>query len=57
MAREARPEDVFVLFLGGHGKSIAGHYYYYPQTIEFSGAIPLSSMASGRTSGRLGSPG
>jgi WD40 repeat protein len=36
IARQAKPNDVFVLFLGGHGKSIAGRYYYYPQTIDFA---------------------
>ena len=32
IAQDAKPDDVFVLFLGGHGKSIAGRYYYYPQS-------------------------
>lgn len=36
IAQEAKPDDVFVLFLGGHGKSIAGRYYYYPQTLDFA---------------------
>ncbi|MGB8399023.1 caspase family protein [Bradyrhizobium sp.] len=36
IAREAKTGDVFVLFLGGHGRSIAGRYYYYPQTLDFA---------------------
>ena len=36
ISQEAKPEDVFVLFLGGHGRSIAGQYYYYPQTLDFA---------------------
>src|SRR5689334_9016568 len=36
IARGAKPDDVFVLFLGGRGKSIAGRYYYYPQTLDFA---------------------
>ena len=32
---DAKIGDVFVLFLAGHGKSIEGKYYYYPQTIDF----------------------
>jgi hypothetical protein len=32
---EATTDDVFVLFVGGHGKSIGGRYYYYPQTLDF----------------------
>ena len=36
IAARAKLGDVFVLFLSGHGKSIAGRYYYYPQTLDFS---------------------
>ena len=32
----AKPSDVFVLFLGGHGKSVEGRYYYYPQSLDFA---------------------
>ncbi len=31
---DAKEGDVFVLYLAGHGKAIAGKYYYYPQTLE-----------------------
>jgi WD40 repeat protein len=31
----AKTGDVFVLFLAGHGKSVEGRYYYYPQTLDF----------------------
>jgi uncharacterized caspase-like protein len=36
ISAEAKPSDVFVLFLSGHGKSIAGRYYYYPQNLDFA---------------------
>ncbi len=36
IAANAKPTDVFVLFLAGHGKSIEGKYYYYPQTLDFA---------------------
>jgi uncharacterized caspase-like protein len=36
IAADAKPADVFVLFLGGHGKSIAGRYYYYPHSLDFA---------------------
>jgi hypothetical protein len=36
IGKAARPSDVFILFLGGHGKSIAGQYYYYPQSLDFA---------------------
>ena len=25
-----------MLYLSGHGKSVAGRYYYYPQTLDFA---------------------
>ena len=31
-----KPGDVFVLFLSGHGVSVDGHYYYYPQNLDFA---------------------
>jgi hypothetical protein len=31
-----KPTDVFVLFLGGHGRSIAGKYYFLQQDLDFS---------------------
>ena len=31
---DAKVGDVFVLYLAGHGKAIAGKYYYYPETLE-----------------------
>ena len=37
IAGDAKPNDVFVLFLAGHGRSIEGKYYYLPQTMDFKG--------------------
>lgn len=48
IAREAKPEDVFVLFLGGHGKSIAGRYYCYPQTLDFAAGQAVEQHAIGQ---------
>jgi hypothetical protein len=36
IAGKAKLGDVFVLYLSGHGKSVAGRYYFYPQTLDFS---------------------
>jgi uncharacterized caspase-like protein len=36
IADEVKPTDVFVLFLGGHGRSIAGKYYFIQQDLDFS---------------------
>jgi WD40 repeat protein/uncharacterized caspase-like protein len=48
IARDAKPEDVFVLFLGGHGSSIAGRYYYYPQTLDFTAHQSVQQNAIGQ---------
>jgi len=36
LANEVRSTDVFVLFVAGHGRSIAGKYYYLQQDLDFS---------------------
>ena len=36
LAGEVKPTDVFVLFLGGHGRAIAGKYYFVQQDLEFA---------------------
>lgn len=37
-----------MLFLGGHGKSIAGRYYYYPQSIDFSAGHTVEKQGIGQ---------
>lgn len=46
IASKARPEDVFVLFVSGHGKSIRGGYYFVPQDLDFkkSQSIPHDAI-------------
>ncbi len=36
LASEVKPTDVFVLFLSGHGRSIAGKYYFLQQNLDFA---------------------
>lgn len=36
LADEVKSTDVFVLFVAGHGRSIAGKYYYLQQDLDFS---------------------
>jgi hypothetical protein len=43
----ARTGDVFVLYLAGHGKSIEGKYYYYPQTLDFKVGHTLETHGLG----------
>lgn len=45
---QIEPQDVFVLFLGGHGKSIAGRYYYYPQTLDFAAGQTVEQHGIGQ---------
>jgi Caspase domain len=53
LSKAVKARDVFVLFLGGHGRSIAGEgWYYLPQ----DKATPLRRMALVRRSGRPGRP-
>ncbi|MGH1407492.1 MAG: caspase family protein [Rhodomicrobiaceae bacterium] len=35
IAPKVRPQDVFILYVAGHGKSLAGTYYYLPQDLSF----------------------
>jgi hypothetical protein len=49
IAQEASPQDVFVLFLGGHGKTIAGRYYYYPQTLDFAAKQTVEQHGIGQS--------
>ena len=39
IAKKSQPNDVFVLYLAGHGKTIDGRYYYVPQTFKIDGEI------------------
>ena len=35
MAERTTPDDVFVLYLGGHGATRDGHYYFLPQDLRY----------------------
>jgi hypothetical protein len=40
---EVKPSDVFVLYVAGHGRSIAGTYYFLPQDLQFEGGQTVMS--------------
>ena len=40
---EVKPSDVFVLYVAGHGRSIAGTYYFLPQDLQFEGGQTIMS--------------
>lgn len=37
MSQQAQPQDVFVLFLAGHGMAIDGRYHYIPHNLQYTG--------------------
>ncbi len=37
LAGKVRPDDVFVLYLAGHGKTVGGRYYFVPQNFRIEG--------------------
>jgi hypothetical protein len=37
MSRKVRPQDVFVFFWAGHGKTVDGRFYFIPQDFHFTG--------------------
>jgi uncharacterized caspase-like protein len=47
LAATVKPADVFVLFLGGHGKSIAERYYFYPQGLDFAAGETVETHGIG----------
>jgi hypothetical protein len=57
LAKTVKARDVFVLFLGGHGRSIAGEgWYYIPQDFNLAKGHTLEKAPSGPTSGATGRP-
>src|SRR5262249_8745713 len=41
LAEKVRPTDVFVLFIAGHGKTVAGRYYFMPQDFKLAGLASI----------------
>jgi WD40 repeat protein len=37
LAGQIRPDDVFVFFLAGHGKTVDGRYHFLPQDFRYAG--------------------
>jgi uncharacterized caspase-like protein len=48
VANNANPNDVFVLFIAGHGRSIAGTYYFLPQDLTFEAGRTVEKDAIGQ---------
>ncbi|MCY4141352.1 MAG: caspase family protein, partial [Rhodobacteraceae bacterium] len=45
LGREVRPQDVFVFFLAGHGKTLDGRYYFLPRDFRYRDADHLREAA------------
>ncbi|WP_241427678.1 WG repeat-containing protein [Fertoeibacter niger] len=41
MGEQVKPQDVFLFFLAGHGKTVEGKYYFIPQDFRFVGDNPI----------------
>ena len=48
LARDVRAEDVFVLFLSGHGRTLDGRYYFIPQDFRYEGDRSIVQRAIGQ---------
>lgn len=44
LAAEVKPQDVFVFFLAGHGKTVEGRYYFIPQDFRFDGEDAVTRL-------------
>ncbi len=41
LGARVKPQDVFLFFLAGHGKTVEGKYYFIPQDFRFQGDDPI----------------
>lgn len=44
LAAQVKPQDVFVFFLAGHGKTVEGRYYFIPQDFRFDGEDAITRL-------------
>ena len=45
MAKVVQPEDVFVLYMAGHGMSLDGRYHFLPQNLRYTGNQAVRQQA------------
>ncbi|MCO5159131.1 MAG: WG repeat-containing protein [Aquamicrobium sp.] len=48
LSQAVQPQDVFVFFLAGHGKTLEGEYFYLPQDFRFAGGDPVREFGLGQ---------
>lgn len=44
LSAKVKPQDVFVFFLAGHGKTVEGRYYFIPQDFRFDGEDAITRL-------------
>ncbi len=48
ISRRVRPQDVFVFFMSGHGKTVDGRFYFIPQDFRYSGEDSIVKSGVGQ---------
>jgi WD40 repeat protein len=48
LAQKVRPQDAFVFFLSGHGKTVDGRFYFIPQDFHYTGEDSITAKAIGQ---------
>ena len=48
LGQKVRPEDVFVLFMAGHGKTMDGRFYFIPQDFRYTGEESIAAKGIGQ---------
>jgi len=48
LAKQVRPQDVFVFFLAGHGKTVDARFYFLPQDFRYSGEDSIITRGIGQ---------
>jgi WD40 repeat protein len=48
LGQKVRPQDVFVLFLAGHGKTVDARFYFLPQDFRYAGEDSITKTGVGQ---------
>jgi WD40 repeat protein len=48
LGQKVRPQDVFVFFMAGHGKTVDGRFYFIPQDFRYTGDASFAASGVGQ---------
>ncbi len=48
LSQKVRPQDVFVFFMSGHGKTVDGRFYFIPQDFHYTGEDSIVNKGIGQ---------